>query len=84
MSSSPRSMRETARILERELGVVRTAIDMVASGAAPAVSVGNLHFGEQLIHPARRLALQAGVRVVPLWTLDESGADLRIERFGDD
>ncbi len=83
MSSSPRSMREASQAVQRELAVVRTAIDMVASGAAPAVSVGGLRFGEQLIRPAERLALQAGVRVVPLWTIDESGADIRIERIGD-
>ncbi len=55
---------------------------MVASGAAPAVSLGGLHFGEELMRAARRYALQAGVRIVPLWTIDEAGADIRVERLG--
>ena len=77
-------MAATARTLEYEFSIVRSAIAMVASGAAPAVTVGGLHFGEELIRPARRFALQAGVRVVPLWTCDERGADIRVELLGDD
>ncbi len=69
--------------LDQELGLVESAIVMVASGAAPAVSVGGLRFGELLIRPARRLAFGAGVSVVPLWSVDEFGADIRIERTSD-
>ncbi len=71
------------RTLEQELSLLEGAIDMVASGAAPAVSLGGLRFGEQLLRSARRMALRAGVRVVPLWTVDEMGAAIRIERLGD-
>jgi hypothetical protein len=71
------------RILEREFDLVRGAIVMVASGAAPRVSLGSLRFGEQLIKPARRLALEAGVRIVPLWTSGDSGTGLTVERLAD-
>ncbi len=80
-SATPAQMPEVAATLEREYSVVSSAIAMVACGAAPAVSVGGLRFGAELIRPAARLALQAGVRVVPLWTIDESRADIRIERL---
>lgn len=70
--------------LEHELGLVRSAIAMVASGGAPRVSLGGLRFGEQLIEPARALALVAGVRIVPIWSSDEGGADMRVERIADD
>ncbi len=81
MRSSAGATREAAQTLEREFRIVRSAIAMVASGAAPSVSLGGLKFGEELIRPARRLALRAGVRVVPLWTMDERGADIRVERL---
>lgn len=70
--------------LEHELELVRGAIAMVASGGSRRVSLGGLRFGEQLLEPARRLALEARVRVVPLWTTDEGGAGLAIERQDDE
>ena len=45
--------------------------------------LGGLLFGEAILEAARRMAAEAGVRVVPLWTADEVGADLAIERIGD-
>ena len=72
-----------ARTLEQEMRLVRNAIDMVASGASRRVVVASLQFGEKLVEPARGLAAEAGVRIVPLWTTDESGADIAVERIDD-
>jgi hypothetical protein len=72
------------RALDREMELVRNAIDLVASGGAPRVTLGGLSFGEELIEPARRMALEAGVRIVPLWTADDVGAALAVERITDD
>lgn len=69
--------------LEQELGLVQSAILMVASGGAAGVSLGGLRFGEELVAPAREMARRAGVRVVPLYTADDAGADLRFERLHD-
>jgi len=70
--------------LEKELNLVREAIVMVASGGSPRVTVAGLHFGEALLTTARRLATEAGVRLVPLWMPDDAGADIAIERIADD
>jgi hypothetical protein len=72
------------RTLELEMTLVREAIAMVAGGGAPRVTVGGLRFGEALLVPARRLAAEAGVRIVPLWMPDEAGADIAVERIADD
>jgi hypothetical protein len=67
--------------LDQELELVRTSIAMVESGGAPRILLGSLRFGEQLIEPARRLALGTHVRIVPLWTTDEAGAGIAVERI---
>ena len=69
--------------LERELTLVREAIAMVTLGAASRVVLSGLRFGEALVDPARRLAEQEGVRIVPLWAADDAGADIAVEREPD-
>lgn len=61
------------------MNLVRDAIAMVASGGSRRVVVCGLHFGETLIAPARGLAAEAGVRLVPLWMPDDAGADIAVE-----
>jgi hypothetical protein len=65
--------------LELEMRLVREAIALVASGGAPRVSVAGIRFGEALLEPARRVALQSGVRLVPLWSAEEAGVDILVE-----
>lgn len=73
----------TTRTIDQELDLIRDAISLVASGRSRRVVVASLRFGEQLIEPARRMASQAGVRIEPLWTADDAGADIAVERIGD-
>lgn len=73
-----------ARTLEREARLVHDAIVMVASGRSRRVVVAGIRFGDQLIGPAQTMADEAGVRLVPLWTTDEAGADIAIERIADE
>ena len=68
--------------LEREMELVIAAIRMVAAGGAPRVTVGGLRLGDQILDAARDMARQAGVRIVPRWTTDESGVDIAVERVG--
>jgi hypothetical protein len=72
------------RTLEHEMNLLREAIAMVASGGSRRVVVGGLRFGEALLVPAQGLATEAGVRLVPLWMPDDAGADIAVERIGDD
>lgn len=65
--------------LEREQRLMREAIAMVSSGAAPRVVVASLRYSHALIDPSRRLALEAGVRVRAIWRSDGGGADLAVE-----
>jgi len=71
------------RTLEHELELVRSAIALVASGGAPRVSLTSLSFGAELLEPARRMALEAGVRIVPTWTADDAGAGMVVEALTD-
>jgi hypothetical protein len=82
--STDQSAMHAGRTLEQEMNLVREAIVMVASGRAPRVVVGGLHFGEALLATAGGLAMEAGVRVVPLWMPDDAGADIAIERIDDE
>jgi hypothetical protein len=62
--------------MARETRLVREAIAMVAIGASPRVMVAGIHHGESLLDDARRLGLEAGVRVNPIWRADSKGADI--------
>jgi hypothetical protein len=84
MDRSTDSTDRVGRTLEHEMNLIREAIAMVASGASRRVVVGGLRFGETLMIPARGLAAEAGVRVVPLWMPDDTGADIAVERIDDD
>jgi hypothetical protein len=83
-SSTDRPASSIGRTLEQEMTLVREAIAMVAGGASPRVVVGGLQFGEALLTLSRSAAAEAGVRIVPLWMPDDAGADIAVERIGDD
>ncbi|HEY6058478.1 MAG TPA: hypothetical protein VIV06_10625 [Candidatus Limnocylindrales bacterium] len=67
--------------LEREANLIREAIAVVASGVSPRVVIAGLRLGDALLPVARRMALEAGVRIVPMWPADESGVDMSVERL---
>jgi len=65
--------------VDRELRLVTDAIAMVASGGSPRVTVAGLALGDAVLEPARQLAREAGVRIVPHWMADEAGVDITVE-----
>jgi hypothetical protein len=67
--------------LDREMQLVREAIAMVAGGGARRIVVAGISFGDLLLGPGGRLALQVGVRLTRLETADGAGADLAVERI---
>jgi hypothetical protein len=71
-----------AKTLTAELGLIREAVLLVASGHSKRVFVAGLTFGEDLLPSARALAAEHGVNVQPRWATDEVGASLVVERPG--
>jgi hypothetical protein len=67
------------RRLDHELRMVREAILVVASQRARSVTVAGLLLGDAILEQARHLALDAGVRLVPLWSTDDAQLAIRIE-----
>jgi hypothetical protein len=77
---------DTARIqagLDHEVRLVMEAILLVSSGGSPRVTVAGLHYGEHVLEASRSNAAARQVRLVPLWTDDERGADLVVEALDD-
>jgi hypothetical protein len=66
--------------LDHELGVVKAAIDLVASGLYVRVTCAGLHFARQLVEEAAAAALLVGVSVTLLPTIDEETSGLLVER----
>jgi len=66
--------------LEHEMQLINEAIVLVASGRTNRTVVAGLQLGDALLEPARRIAAEAGVQLVPLWYADEHGLDIAIER----
>jgi hypothetical protein len=81
VSAAEQSAEPVSTTIDRELRLVREAIAMVASGRSRRVVVGGLRLGEQILEPAGRMATDAGVRLVPLWTIDESNNAIAVERI---
>jgi hypothetical protein len=79
MDSTREPAVDVERRIDGELRLVREAILMVASHGASRVVVAGLSMGAELLDPARRMALASGVRIVPLWAMDETHVDLRVE-----
>ena len=77
---NPFDARLTSSTLEHELRLVDEALDAVASGRFPSVTVAGLRFGDELLPRARDGAAARGLRVRPLFHSGEHGADLVIER----
>ncbi len=65
--------------LQRETRLVREAIALVAAGGSRRVIVAGIRHGETLLDDARKMALEAGVRINPLWRADHDGADIGVE-----
>jgi hypothetical protein len=79
-SSGERRTASVAGTLAAEMGLVRDAVMLVASGHSSRVVVAGLTFGEDLLPPARALAAEQGLRIRARWTADEVGASLVVER----
>jgi hypothetical protein len=67
------------RALEREMALVDSAVEMVATGHAVRMQLGGLVFGDALLDHARRVGAGRRVRVTPHWGVGEEGLALVFE-----
>jgi hypothetical protein len=65
-----------AETLDAEMGLIREAILLVASGGSSRVILSGLSFGEALLQPARLLASEHDVLIEPRFSTDEVGASV--------
>lgn len=68
----------TALTIERELDLVATGIEMVASRGAPGLSLLGLAFGPAIADRLEKTALANGVVLERLWHVDDSGCDIHV------
>jgi hypothetical protein len=71
------------RALELEHALVIGAIGMVATGVSSRVTCSSLHFASELLAEAAAIGRGAGVRVSPIWTLDDRPVGIAVERVDD-
>lgn len=71
----------TRRSIERELDLVAVAIEMVARGGAPGVTLVGLEFGAAVLDGSTQAAHDAGVVLEALWQPDDDArCDIRVHR----
>jgi hypothetical protein len=66
--------------IDRELGLIDSAIALVRHGAAARVTVVNLRLGAAVLESARARAGLRGVRVTPEWGLGDAARSLVVDR----
>jgi hypothetical protein len=85
MNNAPSIDDELARqSIGREVELISGAIDMVASGGSPAITLAGLEFGPALVQAWSDRATAAGVALEPLWHPDDTGCDIRVQRALDE
>lgn len=72
------SDRELQHVIDREVDLVTSAIDLVASGGAPSTTVVGLRLMDSVIEIVGPLAAQRGVVIEQLWGPDEATSDVRV------
>ena len=71
---------DVRRTIDREVELVTSAINLVATGGAPSVMVVGLRLTDAVVEILRPMAEQRGVVLEPLWGSDEDTADVRVRR----
>jgi hypothetical protein len=66
--------------IDREVDLVLSAINLVASGGAPSTTVAGLRLTDAVIEIVAPVANERGVVVERLWGPDETTNDVRVSR----
>jgi len=72
------SAAELQHVIDREVDLVTSAINLVASGGAPSTMVVGLRLTDSVIQIVGPLAAQRGVVIDQLWGSDETTSDIRV------
>jgi len=80
VNSSESAGVEVRRTIDREVALVMSAVNLVASGGAPSTMVVGLRLTDAVIDIVRPNASDLGVVLEPLWGADETTADIRVYR----
>jgi hypothetical protein len=81
MTGREASEHDVQRAIDREVELVTSAINLVASGGAPSTMVIGLRLTDAVVEIVQPMAAQRGVVVEPLWGPDETTCDVRIRRL---
>jgi hypothetical protein len=71
---------EVERTLDREIELLMSAINLVASGGAPAATVAGLRLAEAAMAVVGPRASERGVAIEMLWGPDENACDVRVRQ----
>lgn len=71
---------DVRRTIDREVDLLMSAVNLVASGGAPSTLVAGLRLTASVIEIVQPLAAQRGVVVEPLWGPDETTTAVRVRR----
>ncbi len=69
------------RSIDREVDIVMSAVNLVASGGAPSTMVGGLRLADAVIEIVRPRAVELGVVLEPIWGPGEETAEVRVRRI---
>lgn len=72
---------DVQRSIDREVDLVMSAVDLVASGGATSTMVVGLRLTDAVIEIVRPRAVAKGVLLEPLWGPGEETADVIVRRM---
>jgi hypothetical protein len=81
MSETTTNRTDVESAIDREVELVTSAINLVASGAAPSATVGGLRLAGAIMEIVVPRARAASVTLEPLWGPDETVTDIRVRRL---
>ncbi len=78
MNDTEPAAERVRRQIDREVDLLLSAVNLVASGGASSTMVVGLRLTDAVIDIVRPIATERGVVLEPLWGADEDTADVRV------
>ena len=80
MNDTESASADVKHALDREVELVMSAVNLVATGGAPSSMVIGLRLTDSVLEIVRPVAAGRGVIVEPMWGPDETTSDIRVRR----